>query len=147
MEEFKHFNLDKPQSVGQDWVSSPNITRTDKNVVVKDYFEVNDQEVSMLRGQRISRRAVDVSTTLSTNDLLVGVTSLVVAPTIGLPNPVQVGIGKTYFVKDEVGGAATTTITIRSEGEKNIDGAATSTLTTNYQSRSYYSDGSNWFTF
>ena len=57
------------------------------------------------------------------------------------------GNGKTYIIKDEIGGAATTTITVRSAGEENIDGASSATLTTNYTVKSFYSDGANWFTY
>jgi hypothetical protein len=74
------------------------------------------------------------------------VTALAVATTIGLPLPSLVGTGKTFIIKDEVGGATTTNITIASEGEKTIDGSSSTTLSTNYQFKQFYSDGSNWFT-
>jgi hypothetical protein len=115
--------------------------------VVKDYFIVNDTDAIFRRGQTIARKATNASYSVSTSDYLVPVTSLATAPTIGLPRPRNVGVGKVYIVKDEVGGAGTTTITIRSEGEETIDGAATATLTTNYQSKSFYTDGANWFVY
>jgi hypothetical protein len=131
----------------QDWKSSPNVTRTDKTLVVKDLFIVNDTEAQLLRGQRIRRTVVSSSLyTSSASDFIIGVTNLGVAPTIGLPLPSLAGNGKSYIIKDEAGGAATTTITIRSDGEKTIDGATSTTLTTNYQSKRFYSDGSQWFT-
>lgn len=135
------------ENTNDDWVSTPIAIRTDKTFVVKDFFMVSDTEVSFLRGQRINRKAVSGNYTTAVVDFLVGVTSLGTAPNIGLPNPKIVAQGKVFIVKDEVGGAATTTITIASDGEKLIDGAATTTLTTNYQAKSFYTDGNNWFIF
>lgn len=138
----KEFNLLARNGI----ISSPNVIRLDKNLVVKDFFEVNDLEVSNFVGQRFKRTSFSGSNyTTSASDFLIAITSLAIAPTIGLPNPQQARMGKTYIVKDEAGGAGTTTITIRVEGEKSIDGATTSTITTNYGSRSFYTDGANWF--
>lgn len=153
MKDFEHFNLDPQENQQKDWVSSPNVTRTDKTLVVKDFFIADDTNVRFLRGQIINRKVFGSNSTLSSvytmavTDFLLGVTSLAYTPSVGLPRPSLVGIGKTYIVKDEVGGAASTTITIQSDGEKTIDGAASTTLTTNYQSKSFYSDGSNWFIY
>lgn len=149
----KQYNLPSSQQFqpGQDWVSSGNVVRTDKTLNVKDKFVVNDFEVLFGSGQKFKR--TNFSTVLSgstysanTRDFLIGITSLSYAPNIGLPSPKLVGEGKTLIVKDEAGGAATTTITIRSAGEETIDGTSTTTLTANYQSKRLYSDGSNWFT-
>ncbi len=145
MTEFDHYNVDSVQEP-EDWVSSANVIRTDKTIVVKNFFIVDDNEAQFLRGQRINRKAMFGNYTMSVSDFLLGITSLAVAPSIGLPNPTLVGLGKTYIIKDEVGGSATTTITVRSDGEKTIDGSSSTTLTTNYISKRFYSNGSNWFT-
>lgn len=131
----------------QDFVSAPNVTRTDKDLSIKNLYNFTNSEAQLLRGQRVAR--VSVGTTYSTAiiDYIVGVTSLAFAPTIGLPRPKIAGAGKIYTVKDEVGGAATTTITIVSQGEETIDGGVNTTLTTNYQAKSFYSDGTNWFIY
>lgn len=129
-----------------DWVSTPNVVRTDKTLVVKDFFVADDNEVRMLRGQRIARKAVTGNYTVAVLDFLIGVTSLAVAPNIGLPKPSLAQTGKTYLIKDEAGGAATTAITIRSDGEANIDGAASTTLSTNFQAKKFYTDSINWYT-
>lgn len=135
----------------QDFVSSGNITRTDKTLNVKDKFIANDKEVINKIGQTFGRTEFSTLVfgsvyTVATSDYLVGITSLSYAPSVGLPRPRDIGVGKNYIVKDEVGGAATTTITIRSAGEENIDGAGTSTITTNYGTKDFYTDGANWFT-
>lgn len=125
-----------------------NILKTAKDLVIKAVFTVDNKESAQLKGQRLGRTFITQALyTLATSDFLVACGNLGVAPTYGLPLPSLVGAGKTFVVKDEVGGAGTTTITVRSDGEKAIDGALTSTLTTNYQSKRFYSDGSNWFTY
>lgn len=133
--------------VGGDFYSSPNLIRTDRDFVVKDVLHVSDDSARLLRGQVVSRTAVSGNYSTAVSDYLIGVTSLAVAANIGLPRPKNVGVGRIYVVKDESGGAGSTTITVRSEGEETIDGATTSTLTTNYQSRSYYTNGANWLTY
>lgn len=142
----------KYSTINQDFNSTPSVLRTDKTLNIKNNFIFSDIEMRVGRGQKFNRTLF--STLLSgslysvtTTDYLIGVTSLSYAPSIGLPRPKLVGPGKTYIVKDESGGAATTTITVRSAGEETIDGATTSTLTTNYQSKGFYSDGANWFTW
>lgn len=129
---------------------APNTDRIDKDLVVKDLFNVNNTETQQLHGQKFRRLGIRSSTgesvfSLATNEFLTAVTSLVDAPTIGLPKPQLVGPGKTYIVKDEAGGAASTTITIVSVGEETIDGSTSASISTNYQSKTFYSNGSNWF--
>jgi hypothetical protein len=128
-------------------LKSANLLNTAKDLIIKAVFSVKNNEVSLLKGQRFSRTAVrGAVTTISASDYLIGVTALAVATSIGLPRPSKAGPGKTYIIKDEAGGANTTNITIRSDGEKTIDGATSTTLNTAYQSKQFYSDGSNWFT-
>lgn len=132
---------------GQDFVSTGNVMRTDKDLIIKDFFSFTNVEARILKGQKILRTGTGTTYSTALTDYLIGVTSLANAPTIGLPRPKLAGAGKIFTVKDEVGGAATTTITVVSQGEETIDGAATSTLVTNYQSKSFYTDGANWFTY
>ncbi len=147
---YQHEEQTPQQDTG--WLSAPNVVRTDKTLVVKNFFNVNDSETQQLHGQKFRRTGISTLITgavysMAANQFLLGITNLSYAPSIGLPLPSLVGPGKAYIVKDEAGGAATTTITVLSAGEKTIDGAATTTLTTNYQAKSFYSDGANWFTF
>lgn len=123
-----------------------NVLKTAKDLFVKEVFGVTNTESFQKKGQRLARTGFSgANYTLATSDYLIGITSLALAPTIGLPRPSLVGTGKTFIVKDEAGGAGTTTITIRSAGEETIDGATTATLTTNYQAKQFYSNGSVWF--
>ena len=124
-----------------------NVLKTAKDLYIKEVFSVTNTEVSQNKGQRLGRVSISGSTyTTATSDYLVAVTSLALAPTIGLPRPSLVGTGKTFIVKDEVGGAATTTVTIVSAGEETIDGASSATITTNYGSKDFYTNGTAWFT-
>ena len=77
-------------------------------------------------------------------DRLIGV-NRAGAVTITLPTA-QLRAGRTYTVKDESGAAASNNITVATEGSETIDGSATDVIAEDYGSKTYYSDGSNWFT-
>lgn len=136
------------QSTQSDFeLKQANVLNTAKDLVIKQVFSVTNTETAFKKGQRIARTAFSgANYTAATSDYVIGITSLAIAPTIGLPLPALVGSGKTYIIKDEVGGAATTTITIQSEGEKTIDGSSSLTITSAYGAKRVYSDGANWFT-
>lgn len=124
-----------------------NVLKTAKDLFIKEVFGVTNVESFQKKGQRFGRSTFSgANYTLSSSDYLLSITSLAIAPSLGLPLPSQAGVGKTYIIKDEAGGATTTNITIRSEGEKLIDGSSSTTLSANYQVKRFYTDGSNWFT-
>ncbi|MDP6549854.1 MAG: hypothetical protein QF659_07270 [Dehalococcoidia bacterium] len=77
-------------------------------------------------------------------DRLIGV-NRAGAVTVTLPTA-QVRPGRCYTVKDESGAAATNNITVATERSETIDGSATDTISENYGAKTYYADGSNWFT-
>ena len=81
--------------------------------------------------------------TAKAGDRLIGV-DRAGAVTITLPTA-EVRKGRVYTVKDESGAAATNNITVATEGAETIDGSATDVINVNYESKSYYSDGSNWY--
>lgn len=146
-------NINKVEGFAQQVVSpdfelkQSNILKTSKDLYIKEVFSVTNAETSQKRGQRLGRIGIrGALTTLSAENYLVAITALAVATSIGLPRPSLVGSGKTYIIKDEAGGATITNITIRSEGEKTIDGSSSTTLSANYQVKRFYTDGSNWFT-
>lgn len=154
MEEHKQYNLETPQEIPKvqngGIIDSPNVHRIDKTLNIKNFYEFNDIEARLGKGQKFNRTPFNTLNgsvySAAVQDYLIGVTSLSYAASVGLPRPKLVGVGKTYIVKDEVGGATSTTITVRSAAEENIDGASTSTITVNYGSKEYYTDGANWFT-
>lgn len=133
------------------WGISTTFIKTNKDLNLKDKFLVDELEVVNKLGQTFKRSAFNTEVSgsvysASAKDFLIAVTNLSYAPSIGLPHPSSVLPGKNYIVKDEAGGAASTTITITSEGEKLIDGAANKTITSNYGIVEFYTDAANWFT-
>lgn len=151
-----HTQLRPPASEGfllqektnDNFSSSPRVVGTEKDISFGETVRTSGNNTILRRGQVINRTSVSssvYSTTMS--DFLISVTSLTTGVTIGLPSPGLVRTGKTYVVKDEVGGAGTTTITIRSFGDSNIDGSVTTTITTNYGAKRLYSSGTEWFTY
>ena len=117
---------------------------------ISNNFSATEKETKFFRGQKFARTPFSTLNgsvySAAVSDYLIGVTSLSYAASVGLPRPKDVGTGKTFIVKDEVGSAGSTTITIRSAGEETIDGASSATITQNYGSKALYSDGANWFT-
>lgn len=127
-----------------------NVIRTTRDFIVKDNFTVDDLEVKILCGLRFNRRTFSTLASgsvysVTRMDYCIGITNLSYAPSIGLPSPSAAGSGKTYLIKDEAGGAGTTTITIRSTGDATIDGASTATIAVAYGSKMLYTDGNAWY--
>jgi hypothetical protein len=81
--------------------------------------------------------------TAKAGDRLIGVNRSG-AVTITLPSD-QLIAGRTCTIKDESGSASANNITLATEGSETIDGSATDTISEDYGSKTYYSDGSNWF--
>ena len=90
------------------------------------------------------RQVTDATASLTADETIVGV-NRGSGVTLTLPSAQAVLAGRPYVVKDESGAAATNNITVDTEGSETIDGAATDTLSTNYGSIGYYSNGTNWF--
>jgi hypothetical protein len=89
--------------------------------------------------------ATGATYTAKAGDRLIGV-NRAGAVTVTLPLPTaQLRAGRSFTVKDESGAAATNNITVATEGAETADGSATDTISENYGSKAYYSDGSNWF--
>jgi hypothetical protein len=127
---------------------APNLLKTSKDFRVKKIFGVITSEVYSLSGQRFGRTEVrGAVTTVSAFDYMISIIALAVATSVGLPKASLSGKGKTYIVKDEVGGATTTNITIRVEGEQTIEGAQSTTISTNFGSKQFYSNGEMWLVF
>ena len=75
---------------------------------------------------------------------IIGVTDTSVVRTITL-STVDTRDGKLITIQDESGAAGTNAITIDTQGSELINGAATTTISSNYGSKGLYSDGTNWF--
>lgn len=153
MKDHKQFNLDKPKppEINGDFVSAPNTARTDKDLIVKDLFNVNNTETQMLHGQKVGLRTIlsgeSDTTNLLLTDYILAIGDVNISRTVTLPNPALAGFGKVYVVKDVSGSASATTITVNPFGTETIDGDTSDSLNGNFQSRRYFTNGTNWFTF
>lgn len=131
-----------PDTYGQ----SANVERIDKTFNVKDFYIFNEIESINRKGQKFNLMKVSGSHySIALQDYLIGISSLGVAPSIGLPKPSIAGLGKTYLIEDQVGGAGTTSILIKSEGEALINGQSSVTINKNYGRQECHSDGNAWF--
>lgn len=131
----------------EDFVSSPNVIATQKTMIIKNKFFMNDTEFNLQNGFRVKRRSIrGTGNTFFLDDYYVGVTALAVAPTVTLPKSSIAGIGKLYVIKDESGGAGSTTITIQPASGENIELMASTTIAVNFGTMRFITDGANWFT-
>jgi hypothetical protein len=114
------------------------------NATITRGYALRTADVHLNGGQRHKYTATATDYTVLSTDFIIGVTSTASARTITLPSATTVAAGKTYRVKDESGAAGTNNITV-SASAGNIDGAASVTIATNYGSKDFYSNGTNWF--
>ena len=81
-------------------------------------------------------------------DVIIEVTNTSAARTITLPAPSAAAatsnVGKFYIIKDTSGGAGTNSITI-TPASGTIDGAANTSIQTNYGTLQVFSDGTNYY--
>ena len=84
-----------------------------------------------------------VSYQVLNTDAIIGVSSTAAPRTITMPASSLV-TGQRWTIKDESGGAAANNITVSGNG-KNIDGAATYVINTNFGAVDIYYSGSNFF--
>lgn len=96
--------------------------------------------------EKLTNTAVANYTVLTTDYIIAKTAITATTDTIILPDPAVVGSGTIYVVKDAAGTAGTTNYNVTTTAGL-IDGAATFPINANYQSTSFYSNGSNWFTF
>lgn len=132
-------------------LKAANILRTDKDLNIKTKHVVTDTETAILHGQRIHITSIisgaGTTTFAKSNDYLLTIEDLAVARSVELPSAVVAKRGKAFIVKDLVGGAGSTTITIASKEGETIDGSATATITSNYGVSRLFCDGTNWYSW
>lgn len=139
--------LHKPKTVSNtDFVSAPNITRTDKDFNVKNLFQVTNNERITSHGQKINLTIASSEFPVLLNQFYIGVRSVATSTNITLPLASVAGLGKIYIVKDLSGSALATTITISTSGTDTLDGETTTAINTNYGKVGLFCDGQNWFT-
>ena len=112
-------------------------------VPYRDYVGLQNQRLQLLasqlaRLQRLNVRSVSAATTLTENDDVLKVDTTGGSVTVTLPDA-ALNRGKVFFVKKMV--AANNVVLDRTD---TIDGAASNTFATQYQTLMVVSDGTNW---
>lgn len=97
---------------------------------------------NLFREQKVVNSAVNY--VVLADDVIINITDTAVPRTVTLPAPSSTNIGKTFFIKDTSGLAATNNITI-SGVTGTIDGLGTVVINNNYGHVGIYSDGTNYF--
>lgn len=97
-------------------------------------------------GAFVRTTVASVDYTAATTDRFIAYTSLTAAHTVFLPDAANL-VDTMVVVKDESGQAALNPITVKSiNNAQTIDGNGTQTVNTNYGSKKFYSNGTQWFT-
>ena len=89
------------------------------------------------------RRVTTATATIATRDRIIGVNF---AGSVTLTLPRASNVRGRFIVNDESGLGGANNITTTPTGGETIDGSSSNVIDTNYGSRGYYSNGSNWFT-
>lgn len=102
--------------------------------------------ISISGGLNLSYLSVSSSTTLTTSNTIVGVTSSATsgAITLTLPQPSSSNTGQVFTIKDVSGNAATYNITV-SPTLSYIDGVSSYVINTNYGVARIFSNGVNYY--
>ena len=139
---------ENPQTTG--WDIAPNVARTDRDLNIKNKYQVTNNEVISQLGHKVKlhiiKQADSATYTALLDDFIVAVADAGVARTINLPKASLAGSGKVYVIKDASGSISSTTITIDPDGSELIDGDTTYVVSTNFAKVGVYCDGANWFT-
>lgn len=134
---------DKTPDQQQDFVSTPNLARTDKDLIIKDFYTFNNIEFNNKKGQKVGYTKVFTTYTALTTDYYLGCVQTSTM-TLQLPPITIVGKGKKYTIKDESGTAATNIITVNGYNSELFDGASSTQISTNYGSITVISSDSYW---
>lgn len=146
-------SFDNSQIGGVEKFSSVNANVIDvSEVVSKGGDTMTGRLITTSGGIRITGGTLDVERVAvadsysTVEEVIVAVTDTSSARTITLTTALLQS-GRIIIVKDESGGANTNNITVDTQGSELIDGAASSTISTNYGSVRLYSNGTHWFSF
>lgn len=152
MEKFQQKEIKRDgRGISNDFTSTSNLVRMDKDLVIKNLFNVNNTETQHLHGQKIALRQV-VSGAANTHfarntEYTIGIKDVTISRGVQLPKSSLAGVGKLFVIKDISGSASATTITVAAIDGETIDGEPTDGITSDWGIKRYLSDGSNWFTW
>lgn len=101
--------------------------------------------LTMTGGITVNRRASGAADfTTAATDYVIAIDNTAAPRAVNLQTATCTS-GRVYVIKDESGVCSVNNITIQTEGAEKIDGQDTLVLSTNYDSVTLYSNGSNWF--
>ena len=92
------------------------------------------------------KRVASAVTISTVDEVIIGITDTSASRTINL-QPADAFSGRIFILKDESGAAGTNNIIVNAASGTTIDGAASTSINTNYGAMRVYSDGTNFFTF
>lgn len=149
MKDHSNFYTTESKVEQMDFVYAPNVMRTDKDLIVKDYYNFTNTEFVNKKGRKMDITVITGGVASIYNMLLsdstVAIRDVTISRSVVLPPSSLAGKGKIYFVKDISGSALTTSITISPSGSETINGDTTTAVNTNYGFVSLFTDGNNWF--
>lgn len=118
-----------------------------KEIEMSGVYLDDDDNITLPAGQKVNTTTVNAATySLLETDYILNVTYTVTGAVTSLTLPTaQVADGRVVVVKDAGGNAGTNSITIDTEADELIDGAATYVINSDYDAITLYCDGTNWF--
>ncbi len=149
IKEHKQYQIEQAKQVNQpknaDFVSTPNTARIDKDLIVKDFFTVNNTEIIGKIGRKLGISNAGEDYTALLTDFFITVSQVATSTVVTLPKASLAGIGKVYIIKDISGSALSTSISIVPFTGETINGDTSTSIATNYGKIGLFTDGSNWF--
>lgn len=149
IKEHKQYQIEGVKQTNQqknaDFVSTPNTARIDKDLIVKDFFSVNNTEIFGRIGRKLGIRSASGDYFALLTDFFITVSQVDTSTVITLPKSSLAGVGKVYIIKDISGSALATSISIVPFTGETINGDTSTSIATNYGKIGLFTDGSNWF--
>lgn len=120
------------------------------NIAIGENESNSVGDTAQIRGNvKLDRTFVDSANTTAytttTKEEVVGIDTNSASVTVTLDSTSAGDQGHKIIIKDEGGNAGTNGITIDTAGTETIDGASSTSITSNFGSITVYSDGTNWY--
>ena len=120
---------------------------SDDATLILEHDGTNWYEISRSQEQSLTTVAAASYTVLGSDKIIHVTYTPTGTVALTLPTALMNAAQLPIVVKDAGGNAGANNITIATGGAETIDGGATYVISTNYDTITLYSDGSNWFTY